>query len=132
MVNIVNYSKSTYIIYHLDCEVILKDKKLLGDIGEKMATSILYAQGYEILETNFRCVKGEIDIICRKDMEIGFVEVKTRSGIEFGTPGEAVTLLKQNKIRSAATLYLQKTQMEYEKTNFIVLEIIINKIEYAF
>ena len=59
----------------------MKDKKLLGYYGEELAAGMLYAQGYDILERNYRCRFGEADIICRNNEELFVVEVKTRTSL---------------------------------------------------
>ena len=62
-------------------ESVMKDKKLLGYYGEELAAGMLYAQGYDILERNYRCRFGEADIICRNNEELFVVEVKTRTSL---------------------------------------------------
>lgn len=72
-----------------------------------MATSYLLGLGYQILERNWRCKIGEIDIIANDHDVLVFVEVKTRTGrLQFGTAFESVDWRKQNKIRKVAQLYL--------------------------
>lgn len=74
----------------------MKINNRIGKIGEKLAAEYLEKHGYEIITTNFYTKRGEIDIIARKDNEIVFVEVKTRSSDSFGKPVEAVTILNKN------------------------------------
>ena len=57
----------------------MDDRKLLGKIGEDLAVSYLFAEGYAILDRNFRSHSGEIDIVCEKNGTVYFVEVKTRT-----------------------------------------------------
>lgn len=78
----------------------------LGKTGERLAAEHLSARGYRILERNFRCTYGEIDLIAEHEQDLVFVEVKTRRGIAYGLPEEAVTLRKQRKIVQVATYYL--------------------------
>ena len=108
------------------------DNKLLGDLGESLATGLLYSKGYSILETKYKCKTGEVDIICAKEDEISFVEVKTRQSLALGRPAEAVTAAKQRKIRNGANFYLSTHYRNEEKVNFQVIEILINQINYAF
>lgn len=82
-------------------------KKTIGIIGEKKAVLILQNKGFQILQTNFRCSLGEIDIIARDENTIVFVEVKTRTNIFFGYPYESVTKRKLYQIKKAGLLYCQ-------------------------
>lgn len=84
----------------------------LGRTGERLAAEKLVSCGYRILERNFRCRYGEIDIVAedandaRDTNDLVFVEVKTRRGDAFGRPEDAVTKRKQRKIVEVATYYL--------------------------
>ena len=78
----------------------------LGRTGEHMAAETLIEQGYRILERNFRCRHGEIDLVAEHQQDLVFVEVKTRRGDIFGRPEEAVNLHKQRKLVEVATYYL--------------------------
>ena len=109
--------------------------KIKGDLGEKKAIEYLKKQKYKILETNYTCKLGEIDIIALKDKIIVFVEVKAREDLSFGRPCEAVTPHKQNKILSVAKYYLTLKGWVEENSRFDVIEVIdreINHIENAF
>ncbi len=77
-----------------------------GRAGEDLAAAFLEANGHEILERNFRCRSGEIDIISRQDGYLVFSEVKYRSTGVFGLPAEAVDRRKQKRISDAAAYYL--------------------------
>lgn len=79
----------------------------LGKLGEKLAQEYLKGQGYHILETNFRSHWGEIDIVAQDKDELVFVEVRTRSSDQFGSPEESVTGIKKEKLISTALSYLQ-------------------------
>jgi len=78
----------------------------LGRTGERLAAERLERCGYHILERNFRCPYGEIDLIAEQQQELVFVEVKTRRGQAYGRPEEAVTVRKQRKIVQVALYYL--------------------------
>ena len=82
-------------------------RKAVGELGEKMAAEYLKKRGYHILETNFRCREGEIDIVAQDKDYLVFVEVRTRGGSGFGTPEESVTAAKKEKLVSLALAYLQ-------------------------
>ena len=78
----------------------------LGRTGERLAAEELSRRGYHILEKNFRCSYGEIDLVAEDAQDLIFVEVKTRRGSAYGLPEEAVTLRKQRKIVQVASYYL--------------------------
>lgn len=88
------------------------NKRKTGDRYEQMAVCYLETEGYEILERNYRCRFGEIDIVARdgrgNDGAIVFVEVKYRSSLQFGSPFEAVHLKKQRTIIQTAKNYIKE------------------------
>ena len=102
------------------------NKRKYGIIGEKIAQSYLINKDYEIIETNYYTKKGEIDIICKKDNYIIFVEVKTRSNLKFGTPAMAVNYTKRKHIKSVAKMYLYLNKLNYSEIRFDVVEVFIN------
>lgn len=77
----------------------------MGTAYEKLAGAYLEQQGYEILEYNYRCRMGEIDIVARQDGYLVFVEVKYRADNTVGNPFEAVTAAKQRTISKVASYY---------------------------
>ena len=83
------------------------NRKETGAIGEKLAADLLKKRGYKIIQRNFRCREGEIDIIAQKDECIVFVEVRTKKNTAFGTPEESVTLSKREKLIALANTYIQ-------------------------
>src|SRR5437764_10597008 len=78
----------------------------LGRTGERLAAEELVRRGYRILEKNFRCSYGEIDLVAEDEQDLIFVEVKTRRGNVYGLPEEAVTYRKRQKIVQVASCYL--------------------------
>lgn len=84
----------------------------LGRDGEDIAAAHLEAQGWRIIERNWRCPKGELDIIAWDEDEqtLVFVEVKSRSSVAFGEPVEAITWRKLAKLRELVTLWLRVTE----------------------
>ncbi len=84
------------------------NNRQVGAVREAEAAAYLSQNGYQILEKNFRCRTGEIDIIARDSEYLCFVEVKFRSGTDYGSPFEAVTYKKQQKIIRVAQYYMQK------------------------
>ena len=83
-----------------------------GHRGEAIAAKQMEKMGYEILERNFHALKGEIDIIAKKDTYIVFTEVKYRKNEEMGTPAEAVNHWKQQHIIRAAKAYIAQNCLE--------------------
>lgn len=79
-----------------------------GKQGEALAVQYLRDRAFTILETNYRCLYGEIDIIAQKNQHLHFVEVKTRKSSSFGSPVEAYTYKKQQKILRAIWSYLEE------------------------
>ena len=78
-----------------------------GMLGEKYARDFLKKKGYKVIETNYRCGRGEIDIVARQKDSLVFVEVRTKISLEFGTPEESINRAKQNRMRATALHYLQ-------------------------
>ena len=78
-----------------------------GRLGEKLAADFLKKQGYRIIETNYRCPEGEIDIIARHKDFIVFSEVRSKKSREFGTPEESITRTKMERVIATASRYLQ-------------------------
>lgn len=102
------------------------NKKVFGNIGEKIARKYLKSIGYEILDNNFYTIKGEIDIIAReKNNIIVFVEVKTRSTDKYGTPSEAVNNKKKQHLKRSAAIYLTEKNFFKCIIRFDVIEVII-------
>ncbi|WP_220194769.1 YraN family protein [Ktedonospora formicarum] len=83
-------------------------RQKLGSLGESLAASRLQARGYYIVERNFRCPYGEIDLVAEEGEDLVFVEVKTRRGTAYGLPEEAVDWRKQRKLIQVAYYYLNQ------------------------
>ncbi|MBN1596601.1 YraN family protein [candidate division FCPU426 bacterium] len=79
-----------------------------GLAAEEQAVHFLVAQGYQVLVRNYQCRYGEIDVIARQGDTLCFVEVKSRSKPDFGSPAEAVNRIKQRRIARTAAHYLMK------------------------
>jgi putative endonuclease len=84
-----------------------KQKQRLGRWGEDAAARYLTERGYKVIARNVRTEFGEIDLIAKQGDQLVFVEVKARSGSQFGQPEEAVTQTKQEHLVNAAESYLQ-------------------------
>lgn len=82
------------------------NKKVTGRAGEEYAYQYLEKLGYKIVERNYQTRYGEIDLICRDDKGLVFVEVKTKTGLGFGSPEEMFDRRKLEKVRKMSTIYL--------------------------
>jgi len=100
----------------------------LGQRGEELACRFLKEKGYRILERNYRCRAGEIDIVASQGNDLVFVEVKARSSRAFGDPVEAVTPRKQRQISKAALCYLEKNGYR-GPARFDVVAILFNRLD---
>ena len=98
-------------------------RRQTGESGETIAVKFLKKNGYKIIERNYRCKLGEIDIIAQESRVLAFVEVKTRRTDEFGGPKWAVTPQKQRKISMVALNYLKETEQMGRKARFDVVAI---------
>ena len=81
--------------------------KSTGDLGERLAREYLESRGYRILDTNYRCPRGEVDIVARQDDFLVFVEVRTRTSLNYGSPEESVTPAKKGRLIATAQHYRQ-------------------------
>lgn len=81
-----------------------------GRAAEDLAHDYLIKQGLKLVERNFRCRQGEIDLIMRQGESLVFVEVRKRAGSKFGGAAASITAAKQAKLISAAQIYLQSCQ----------------------
>ena len=105
----------------------MKDTKkiITGKEGEKIAAAYLKKNGYRIIEINFRCPIGEIDIVAKEKDDLVFVEVKTRKSMELGYPEQAVGIRKQKKMSQLALWYLQKRKVADTNARFDVVAVTI-------
>lgn len=94
-----------------------------GLIGENIACEYIIQDGMEIIERNFRCKMGEIDIIAKDKDELVFIEVKTRGQKKYGTPSEAVGKTKKKHIYRVAEYYLMINHIENVFCRLDVIEI---------
>ena len=98
-------------------------RHVVGKAGEEAAVQYLCQQGYQILERNYRCRFGEIDLIARDGRTLAFIEVKTRRSQKFGPAAAAVTLAKQRHLVKASQVYLIQQRKAYEFCRFDVVTI---------
>ena len=78
-----------------------------GRLGEKIARDFLSGRGYQILETNYRCPHGEIDIIAQCQDYLVFIEVRSKRSLSFGSPEESITQAKKERLIATAQHYQQ-------------------------
>jgi len=112
----------------MSASVISKDRSL-GKQGEAFASSYLKGLKYKILQTNYRCRCGEIDIIARDGSVLVFVEVKARRGVSYGPPQLSVTPFKQRQISKAALTYLLQNRLMEENARFDVIALVFRDCE---
>lgn len=86
----------------------MRVKDAVGRFGEDVAARHLSAVGFELLDRNWRCCDGELDIVARDGSALVFVEVKTRSTSAFGEPAEAVGRVKQARLRRLAMRWIEE------------------------
>lgn len=80
----------------------------IGMYGERIACEFLGKNGYDIVETNYRCASGEIDIVARQEDTLIFVEVRTKKSWQYGSPEESITEIKKDRLRAVAESYGQE------------------------
>ncbi|WP_025351743.1 YraN family protein [Nocardia nova] len=97
----------------------------LGAHGEELAAQFLREAGIRIVERNWRCRYGELDLIVTDGDTTAFVEVKTRTGLGFGTPAEAVTFAKRQRIRRLALLWLAEQDGPWLRVRFDVISVLL-------
>lgn len=98
-------------------------RRELGAHGEGLAAAAYRRSGYDVVDRNWRCGAGEIDLVCLKGPTLVFCEVKTRSSARFGTGEEAVTVGKQRRVRRLAALWLREHRMHREHVRFDVASV---------
>lgn len=101
-----------------------------GKLGEDLAVKYLEKIGYKVIERNFTCKQGEIDIIAIYQKELIFIEVKTRTNIKYGSPAEAVNRIKQKHLIKAVKYYIYSRHLENEFIRIDVMEVYIYAHKY--
>ena len=87
---------------------MIASRSVTGQTGEAIAGHYVVRAGWSVVERNFRCQYGEIDLVARDGNELVFVEVRTRRGDSFGTPEESITAAKQRRMAECALAYVQE------------------------
>jgi putative endonuclease len=106
-----------------------KGRREIGKRGEDAAAQYLRRKGYKIVERNFRCTLGEIDIIAFEGDTLCFIEVKTVSGKNYGPPEIAVDINKQRKLSRVALAFLGQNGLHDTKARFDVVAITLSSGE---
>lgn len=103
--------------------------RVLGRHGENIALNYFSGLGYKVLERNYKCRIGEVDIIAQKDSSLIFIEVKTRTSLSYGHPVESVSEHKIKKIKDVAGFFMANNNNLYPNfdVRFDVVSIIINR-----
>lgn len=100
-----------------------KERISLGKIGEELAVAHLKKIKYKILEKNYKCPLGEVDLVARDKNTLVFIEVKTRKTKDFGGPAAAVDLRKQRQLSKVALHYLNQKKLNNIPARFDVVAI---------
>ncbi len=105
----------------------------LGRIGEDLAAGYLAEQGFEVLERNWRCRSGEIDVIATEHRSgrstIVFCEVKTRAGLGYGDPLEAITAAKGRRLRKLAGEWLAEAGTRAQDVRIDAIGVVVRRGE---
>ena len=104
-------------------------RRALGVSGEEAVAAWYVSRGYEVVERNWRCKTGELDLILRRGRTFVFCEVKTRSSDAFGAPVEAVTRTKQVRLRHLAARWLEDAPVRPTDIRFDVASVLAGEIE---
>ena len=102
----------------------------IGKLGEDIAVNYLKQKGYKILDRNFECRQGELDIIALDKNEIVFIEVKTRTSNRYGYPSEAVNKVKQKHMLQTIKYYLYIRNLNDKFVRIDVIEVHIRNNVY--
>lgn len=107
-------------------EAMTKKRISLGRRGEEIAVSYLKGLRYRIIERNYTCKFGEVDIIARDKKTLAFIEVKTRSSTKYGHPYQVVNKRKQHQISKVALNYINKNNLQSTDARFDVVAVQIS------
>jgi putative endonuclease len=99
-------------------------KDALGRRGEQLAAEYLLSSGFQILDRNYRCAEGEIDIVAADRRDLVACEVKTRSDVRYGTPAEAVTRQKLRRLRHLAAVWASSQGWFYDQLRIDVIGVL--------
>ena len=103
--------------------VLHPEKKEIGQKGENLAVAYLQNLGYKVLERNYRCKLGEVDIIALDNDTLIFIEVRTRSSLDFGLPQESINRRKRHQISKVALEYMTRKKLKNTPARFDVVAV---------
>lgn len=98
-----------------------------GKLGEEIASKYIISKGGKVIERNYRTKIGEVDLIAKLNGELVFVEVKSRSNINYGYPSESVNYKKKRKIINVAKYYILDNSLDNLSIRFDVIEIYLKE-----
>jgi len=101
----------------------MTNKRSEGKRGEEIACKALKEKGYRILDKNFSCRLGELDIVAEDNDVVCFIEVKARSSEDYGLPEEAVTHWKKRKLLNTAFIYIEKKKIKDRDMRFDIISV---------
>ncbi|MBA9088686.1 putative endonuclease [Fontibacillus solani] len=109
----------------------MDQRKARGSLAEQIAADYLIQQSYKVLERNWRCRSGEIDIVAETGHTVVIVEVRSRgkNSFTFGSPLESITSRKIKQVRNTATVYLHRISRSNARIRFDVIGIVMNPDE---
>jgi putative endonuclease len=102
-----------------------QQRSALGRYGEDIATRHLVESGMVVLARNWRCPHGEIDVVARDGRTLVVCEVKTRRGLDYGTPLEAVTARKMVRLRQLAAEWLDEAGLDPPDVRIDVVSVLV-------
>ncbi|MDX2969915.1 YraN family protein [Kribbella solani] len=105
----------------------MRTRTAVGQYGEELAARYLTSNGFAVLERNWRCELGEIDIVAREGDVLVVCEVKTRRGLNYGSPLEAITYKKLTTLRRLAGRWLQTHQLRPAEIRIDVIAILFDR-----
>lgn len=104
-------------------------RQALGARGERLAARWYAQRGYRILARNWRCRDGELDLVVTDGTSVVFCEVKTRATDAFGSPAEAVTTVKQRRLRRLAAAWIDQADPRPARVRFDVVGVVGGRVE---
>ena len=102
-------------------------RQRVGQAGERAARRYLQEKGYRVVEANYRCPYGEIDLIATRGGLLHFVEVRTRTGSSFGTPAESITAEKLGRLQKVALYYMQRRYGKEVHCRFDLIAVLMDR-----
>ena len=104
----------------------MQDKQKFGKLSEKLAAKFLKRRGYKILDTNYRCPLGEVDIVAADKDTVVFIEVRSRSSDSCGFPFETINFNKRKRIIKTALFYQKRNSLDDYNVRFDVVSVLDN------